>query len=202
MYCPEENSYEIKYTTKYGKNWKRKIEEELHCRLDFIYQGIDPEFEVTEIRKNPKFLILKTTGISPLIDGESFKQIPLYRIPYTYHDGECYDDINSWEKNYKRIEGLWFNGAVGEKWCQNQLQNHDSELSKQGIECCQKIEEVTGIPTFYYLFNYRAWGKKKDKVRKCPQCGGDWLIQGATFNDTFAFKCDKCRLISEFSSNK
>ena len=202
LFCPEKDSYKEKNSTIYGNKWKKRIEEELECKFDFKYVGLDSEFGKTVIPKKRDFLILKTARFSPLVEGESLNQIPLYKIPYTYHDRECYNDINFWENNYKRIEGLWFNGAVGERWCQNQLQNHDSELSKQGIECCQKIEEITGIPTFYYLFNYRAWGQKKDNERKCPQCGGDWLIEGATFNDTFAFKCDKCRLISELSSNK
>ncbi|MBD0401028.1 DUF2310 family Zn-ribbon-containing protein [Flammeovirga sp. EKP202] len=35
--------------------------------------------------------------------------------------------------------------------------------------------------------------KKKDKDRKCPNCGGDWLIKGLTFNDFCTFKCDDCR---------
>lgn len=93
------------------------------------------------------------------------------------------------------------NGVVGERWAQNQLQSHDSSLSIQGIKCCKRIEEVTGTPTYYFLFNYRAWGQKKDKLRKCPNCQEDWLIEGRTPKDTYAFKCDNCRLVSELSPN-
>ncbi len=202
LFCPEEDSYMKKNTTVYGIQWKKRIEEELKCRFSFNCIGIDPEFGKTDIPKKRDFLILKTETCSPLLEGESLDQIPLYKLPYTYHDGECYNDINFWESNYKRIEGLWYNGAVGERWAQSQLQNYDSELSKQGIDCCKKIEEVTGVPTYYFLFNHRAWGQKKDKERKCPSCGNDWILTDSTFNDFYAFKCDDCRLISELSSNK
>ncbi|MEN7551502.1 DUF2310 family Zn-ribbon-containing protein [Rapidithrix thailandica] len=201
LFCPEKDSYLAKNSTVYGKNWQKRMEEEFGCQFNFQYLGLAPEREKTSLPKNAKFFLLKTTRLSPLIDGESFLPIPLYKIPFTYHDGESHNDINFWENNYIRIEGLWMNGSVGERWAQNQLQNHDSELNKQGIESCRKIEEVTGIPTYYFLFNYRAWGHKKDKARKCPNCGGDWLIEGKTFNNFYAFKCDPCRLLSELSSN-
>ncbi len=202
LFCPEKDSYKTNNTTKYGNQWKNRIENELNCQMEFRYLGLDPEFGETSIPEKSDFFILKSARFSPLIEGSSLKQIPLYKIPYTYRDRECYNDINFWENNYVRIEGLWFNGAVGERWAQNQLQNHNSELSKQGIDCCKKIEEVTGIPTYYFLFNYRSWGRKKDRERKCPNCGNDWFIDGSTFNDYYAFKCDTCRLISELSSNK
>ena len=200
LFCPEKDSYKEKNSTIYGYKWKNRIEEELGCLFDFNYVGLDPEFGKTVIPQKRDYLILKTARFSPLIDGASLNQIPLYKIPFT-HDGKSYNDINSWENNYEQIESLWFNGAVAERWAQNQLQNHDSELNKQGRECCKKIEEMTRIPTYNFLFNDRAWGQKKDKERKCPNCGGDWLIQNSTFNDFYAFKCDDCRLISELSSN-
>lgn len=201
LYCPEKDSYEEKNSTDYGINWRKRIEEELKCKFDFHYVGIDPESGETVVPNKNDFLILKTGGYSPLIDGLSLNQIPLYRIPFTHKDGQGYNDINFWENNFKMIEGLWYNSVVGERWTQNQLQNHDSDLNKQGISCCKKIEDVTRIPTYYFLFNYRAWGQKKDKERKCPNCGSDWFLEGATFNDVFAFKCVDCRLVSELSSN-
>ncbi len=200
LYCPEKDSYKDINSTIYAKRWKKRIEDELNCQFEFINLGLSPEFGVTTIPINKSFLILRTGFFSPLREGKSLTQIPLYKIPYTYSDGECYNDINFWENNYERILGLCFSG-LGERWAQNQLQNHDSELSKQGIASCKRIEELTELPTYYFLFNYRAWGQKKDRKRKCPKCGGEWLLKNHTFNDFYAFKCDDCRLISELSSN-
>lgn len=202
LFCPEKDSYKEKNSTSYGNSWKKRIEEELKCKFHFQYVGIDPEFGKTNIPKKCDFFILKTARFSPIIEGSSLNQIPFYKIPYTHQKGESYYDILSWENNFEMVEKLWYNGFVGEKYMQSQLQNHDSDLSKQGIECCKRIEELTKVPTYFFLFNYRAWGQKKDKARKCPSCGNDWLIEGKTFNDFYAFKCDQCRLISELSSNK
>ncbi|MFD1143005.1 DUF2310 family Zn-ribbon-containing protein [Larkinella insperata] len=66
----------------------------------------------------------------------------------------------------------------------------------------QRIVESTGIPTYYFLLNYRNWGRTKDHARKCPLTGQDWLIEGATINDFIGFKCDESRLVSELSSGK
>lgn len=73
-------------------------------------------------------------------------------------------------------------------------------MNKDGQECAKEIEKETTIPTYYFLFNFRAWGEKKDRARKCPKCGGNWLLE-ATHNHYIAFKCDPCRLVSQLSSN-
>lgn len=201
LFCPEKDSYKDKKSTEYTIRYKQKIEKELNYTLEFEYIGIDPEYGEIQIPKISEFYILYPDKYSPLLDGTTLNPIPLYKIPYTYHDGKCYDDINWYKSNYERVEGLWFNGTVGERWCQNQLQNFNSSLVKQGMECCRKIEELTKTPTYYHLFNYRAWGKTKDENRKCPNCGGEWIIKGRTYKDFYAFKCDKCRIVSQLSSN-
>ncbi|WPP52416.1 DUF2310 family Zn-ribbon-containing protein [Catalinimonas niigatensis] len=200
LFCPEEDAFEEKNATIYVKRARIRLEDELGCSLEFIYQEIDPELGESVIPQNSEFLILKTARVSPLIDGHSLGQIPLYKIPFTYK--ESYQNINSWEYAYEDVYGLWLIGSVGEKWAQQQMQNHDSGLSKHGIECCKQIEAVTDIPTYYFLFNYRAWGRNRDRERKCPSCSREWYMEGKTFNDFYAFKCDYCRLISELSSSK
>lgn len=150
--------------------------------------------------ENPTFYILYFKDWSPLISGPDEEPVPLYKIPYTAH-GNTYDDIYFWDNNYNRVYYLWIGSAVGERWALKQLQNHDSELNTQGRDCCEIIEKLTDIPTYYFLMNYRAWSHKQDRERKCPNCGGDWLIEGKTDRDFYAFKCDRCRLLSELSPN-
>ncbi len=202
LYCIEKDSYDDKNATKYALNHKNRLLNELGCHLEFQYVGVAPEFDLTMIPTQSEFFILRSLAFSPLVDGLTLDPIPLYKIPDTNPDGIGYDNIHFWENNYTRIEGLWHNGSISEKWMQTQLQHHKSDLNQQGIQCCQKIEEVTGTPTYYFLFSYRAWGQQKERARKCPHCGGDWLIEGATFNDFYGFKCDDCRLVSEISSNR
>lgn len=200
LFCPERDSYKTENSAKYANQWREKLEIELGCIFEFKYIGIDPEYGEYSIPENSSFLILKVGEFSSVLDGDLLEPIPLYKIPSTYHDGEGYYNINSWEKNFIRVNGLWFNG-LGEGFMQNQLEQHDSELNKKGIECSKRIEELTNLPTYYFLFNYNEGGEENDKLKKCPGCGGEWLIEGKTYDDLYGFKCDPCRLICERSSN-
>lgn len=202
LFCPEKNSYSSVYSTKYAKKQKERIENEFECIFDYKYIGIDPEFGETVIPEVSKFYILNFGEISPLVDGESLVQIPLYKILYTDEEKQYFWDLTKWESKYEHIKGIWSSGYGGDKWSLSQLQNHDSELNKDGAACCKTIEKITGKPTYNFLFNDRAWGRKKDRKRKCPSCGGEWLILDSTFNHYYAFKCDNGRLISQLSSNK
>ena len=79
------------------------------------------------------------------------------------------------------------------------MQNLDSELSKQGIEICKKIEKLTTVPTYYYLHNYDKY-KNDNKKRCCPKCGEKWNVKKKE-NYRFDFKCDNCRIVSFLSPN-
>lgn len=199
LICPEKEAYREENTMIYGKQWKSRLETELKCHFQFKNLGIHPEYGETLLATNPTDLLLGSTLISPIRSLTTLDPLPLYKIPYTFNGDEYYD-IYSWERNYDRVLGLWFSG-LGDRWTQRQLQDYGSGLNKQGLACARKIEEVTKIPTYYLLFNHRAWSEKKDKARKCPNCENEWRIEGKTAHDLYAFKCEPCRLLSELSSN-
>lgn len=79
------------------------------------------------------------------------------------------------------------------------MQKIDSYLSKDGIEICKKIEELTSIPTYYFLYNYRKSRGDKSS-RPCPICNNKWDLKEQLHN-FFDFKCDICRLLSTKSPN-
>ncbi|MBX3324353.1 MAG: DUF2310 family Zn-ribbon-containing protein [Nitrospira sp.] len=64
------------------------------------------------------------------------------------------------------------------------------------------IETATRIPTYYYLFRYH--GRLKEKLRRCPLCGGAWRVRspkGLTRFSHFDFRCKPCRLVSNMASS-
>ena len=148
----------------------------------------------------PNFYILFThyiTIASPLTCGSCFKSVPLYRLPpYNGHD---YYGIFSWEDNYQSCDTLQMGCVVGERWATNQMQDFESQLSKQGREICKKIEELTSTPTYYFLFNYRKF-KGNQRSRTCPGCGCKWDLN-PPLHDFFDFKCDQCKIVSTISQN-
>lgn len=88
--------------------------------------------------------------------------------------------------------------TVGEKWATKQMSEPSSQLSKQGINICYRLKELTGISTFYYLYNYRYISHSQDKARRCFSCSAKWLLRERLL-DFYDLKCDKCRLVSSFS---
>ncbi len=199
--CPQADSLNPKNSTVYGKSWLERIESVLQAPVQFIPTGNDLRYEPYIEQEKPSFYILCYGDYSPLVNGDTRQPIPLYKIPFTYHDNACYNDIRFWERNYERIYGLWFNGAVGEQFARRQMQDADSALSKQGRAAGQRIEEVSGVPTFYFLFNYRRRSRKQDREWKCPDCGKEWWLEGRVPGDFIAFRCEGCRLVSSFTIN-
>ena len=149
--------------------------------------------------KKPDFFILFTYALndSGFIDcGTCKKVVPLYRLtPLSYNDRL---DILSWDRHYKSCDYLQLGCTVGEKWATKQMSDPASQLSVEGVIICERLKEITGIPAYYYLYNYRHISPEQDKARKCPSCNRQWLLK-KRLHDFYDFKCDKCRLLSSFS---
>ncbi|HQU82934.1 MAG TPA: DUF2310 family Zn-ribbon-containing protein [Pyrinomonadaceae bacterium] len=146
------------------------------------------------------FYILITnyiTILSPITCGNCFKPVPLYKLPK--YNGYDYIPILSWETNYISCDSLQMNCEVGERWALNQMQEVTSQLSKQGLEICKKIEELTNVPTYYYLHNYRKV-KGNELSKPCPVCNEKWNLK-KQLNNFYDFKCDTCKLVSIISPN-
>jgi predicted nucleic acid-binding Zn ribbon protein len=142
------------------------------------------------------FFILYTNYLSlesPIRCGDCFGIFPLYRIPATKDDE--YTDILTWESDYKACDTLQMNCSTGERFGISQLSRCDSSLSKRGIDICICIAVSTGIPAYYYLLKESGRNKRAELNRKCPSCGGEWLLHDS-LHKLFDFKCDKCKLLS------
>lgn len=199
--CPEETSLDPKNATVYGKRSRIRLEERPGARLQFIKTGTAVGWEKYVVPENSSFYFLMEHDISPLRCGDTGESIPLYKIPYTYHDNCCYHDVRNWIRDYDCVKRMWFRGSVSERFMQYQLQDHRSALSVAGRAVCKRIEELTGVPTYYYLFNYRAISQARDKKRRCPETGEAWFIEGGHPNELLDFKCDKSRLVSALTNN-
>ena len=134
---------------------------------------------------------------SPLRSGVDFQPLPLYMIPPTYDRSEYYD-ILAWQSDYQACDTLQMNCQTGERWATRQMSDVHSSLSVRGRKICGLITASTTLPTYYYLHRYKThttW--KKEIKRKCPDCGGEWLLNERWH--IFDFRCDDCRLVSNIS---
>lgn len=197
---PEPDALMHQTTAYVHKAWN-DVERLTGSKVALVPQGQRVEYYHFDVSARSSFYILRWGWYSPLICGDTHMPIPLYRIPPTNPDALCYDNLRSWENAYKRLYGLWLGSGVGERFAQRQMQELNSKLSEEGRRLCRQIEVLTGVPTYYFLFNYRAWSQKSDRARLCPATSRPWLIEGATEASYIAFKSDEARLVSQLSSN-
>jgi predicted nucleic acid-binding Zn ribbon protein len=197
----EKNSLSKINNNKYVENQINKIETLAASKITIKTVGKSYATYITPCTcKKPSYYILITNYISidsPITCGSCHKPVPLYRLPQYYDFG--YMPILSWETNYQSCDRLQMNCEVGERWALNQMQETKSQLSKQGITICKKIEELTKIPTYYYLHNYKKH-KAGDENRHCPICKKQWKLKTILHN-RYDFKCDHCHIVSTISPN-
>jgi predicted nucleic acid-binding Zn ribbon protein len=152
--------------------------------------------------KSPKGYILYTDFLdnqTPLMCGDCWSVVPLYRIPPTYDESEFYD-LLQWQKDYIACDGLQMNCQTGERFGLREMTAINSSLTKRGRELCDKIKKSTGRPTFYYLYRPSGRSAAAELKRKCPSCKNNWALQEA-LHEKFDFRCDDCCLLSNIALN-
>ncbi len=200
-YTHDKNALDEMFNNFYVNNQIKKIENLCNSKFKFKTVGkTHKDYEGACTCKKSDFYVLITNFISiasPMVCGTCDKPVPLYRLPQ--YEDYGYMPILSWASNYIAADTLQMNCEVGERWSLNQMQSLKSQLSKQGLAICKKIETLTEIPTYYFLFNY----KKKDvepALKRCPNCNETWYLK-ERLHRFYDFKCHNCRLISTISCN-
>jgi predicted nucleic acid-binding Zn ribbon protein len=150
--------------------------------------------------RSATFLYLQTSfldyGSAVHASGEQ-EPIPAYLLPVS---DPLREDLFFWTAAYQAHDRLWINSGALEIPAYRQIADPRSELASDGREICAAIEKATRKPTYYYLDRYYGRRRGEDS-RPCPLCGKPWarreVIAGGRrrFVD-FAFRCDRCRLVS------
>ena len=200
LYIPEKDSLDKKYNNKYlDKDFIKLKEVGLANPKVKIIDEKSQDDELCDCKK-PSSYILFTTYVAlytSLRCKKCFGTVPLYKIPKIYDDSEYYPLI-CWQSDYRSCDSLQMNCSVGEKFALKQLGSLDSQLTKDGLKVCKKIEEVTNIKTYYYLYKSKAKSKKQELLRRCPSCGKKWLLK-KTLHSLFDFECKRCKLLSNIA---
>jgi predicted nucleic acid-binding Zn ribbon protein len=198
-YAHERNAFARKYNNFYVNRELKNLYDNYDVKPQFRVAGKSfPEYKGACACKSHSFLILYTDFISinsPVQCGDCGFSVPLYKLPVYYDHG--YMPILSWESNYQSCDRLQMNCEVGERWAMNQMEFLDSQLTRQGREICSRLEELTGVPVYYYLHNYTR-RRGDTKSIPCPGCNKKWHLKERLL-DSYDFKCSSCRLISQQS---
>lgn len=186
---------------QYNNSWvAQAIDEAKQAGVSFAFfeiVGRDYNENDTASDSQASFQLLYTSYVdsgSPLYNGDCLQAMPLYQLG---DQPELQAQIIHWQENWQACDQLQMNGSVLESVALNAISALDSELTQQGRELCQQIENITHIPTYYYLYRLG-----KDEVlehqRCCPNCQKEWKLP-EPLHEIFYFKCDQCRLISNLS---
>lgn len=198
--CPEADSLAPRYCMPRSLKYIDQLRQLTHQAVAIQPTGRTADSTDYEVPESSSWYILRgDKAFSPVICGDTYQPVPLYRLPATT-DYHSYQNINIWHWTYGHIDGLWRVNHYGERYALGQLQQVHSPLSKEGRALCTQLEQLTGVPVYYFLANRRGWSEKEDRSQRCPVTGSNWLIEGATFNDFIGFKSDTPRLVSELSS--
>lgn len=162
--------------------------------------GRCPDLEEVCSCRSWEWLMLFTTYLTrepPLRCGHCFGPVPLWRVP-TRHDDEHLGVLH-WQADYQACDTLQMHTGTGERFGERELVRHDSSLSLRGRRLCLDLSGSLAIPVFYYLHKSRGRSRNSERARRCPGCDGDWLLPER--RHIFDFKCDTCRLLSNFACN-
>ena len=132
---------------------------------------------------------------SPLRCGDHFAPIPLYRLP-AVANGD-HKQIIKWQEDWEACDQLQMNGSIAEHAALHEIGEVGSRLHRRGSDLARRLELLSGIPTYYYL--YRVGGLSAAEERARPALAvvvhGRW----PPLHEIFDFRCEPCRLVSNLS---
>jgi predicted nucleic acid-binding Zn ribbon protein len=132
-----------------------------------------------------------------LRSGDTLLPIPLYRNSPTLNGD--HKAVIKWQTEWQACDELQMaGGCKAEHAALKEITQISSDLFRRGWDIRGRIEYVTGIPTYYYLYRVGGISLEDEKLRKCPKCGGEWRLD-EPLHDIFYFKCDTCRIVSNIS---
>ncbi|MGV3003073.1 Zn-ribbon-containing protein [Vibrio sp. E150_018] len=203
LICPEANSLHADYHSDYVKVCLQRLTEAkvLAPKVKVLGQDLNSEQTVSFDEQNtPSWQVLYTTFVhscSPLRCGDTFRPIPLYHNPPTLNGD--HKSLVKWQTEWQACDELQMAGACeAEHAGLKEIAQVDSDLFRRGWDLRGRLEYITKIPTYYYLYRVGGESLQAEQSRPCPRCGGDWKLE-QPLHDIFYFKCDDCRIVSNLS---
>lgn len=197
---PEKTSLANRHNSPWVKSALKGLTEAklLTPREKFIGQDINSEVSNTE---PASWQILYTSYVhmcSPLRSGDNLLPIPLYQIPATFNGD--HKRIIKWQSEWQACDELQMAAATKAEFAAlDEISQVDSDLFRRGWDLRGRIEYLTKIPTYYYLYRVGGESLAAEHARACPKCGSkEWQLTEPLL-DMFHFRCDPCRLISNLS---
>ncbi|MDI5830316.1 Zn-ribbon-containing protein [Shewanella xiamenensis] len=200
LLTPEKNSLAHRYHSPWVKKALAELTEAklLAPREKFIGQDINSEVSNTE---PPSWQLLYTSYVhmcSPLRSGDNLLPIPLYQIPATFNGD--HKRVIRWQTEWQACDELQMAAATKAEFAAlEELSSPNSDLFRRGWDLRGRIEYLTKIPTYYYLYRVGGQDLQSELARPCPRCGSHTWMLDEPLLDMFHFRCEPCRIVSNLS---
>ena len=200
LVCPEESSLHETFNSPQVSHALSKLTDAglLAPKIKTVAEDLNSLACADDFK--PSWQILYTTFLdtcSPLRCGETLNPIPLYRTPEAVSNGDR-KAVLKWQEEWINCDELQMNGSAVSVGVLKEISEVNSKLYHMGSNLCKRIQYVTKVPTYYYLYRVAGTSLASEQDRKCPSCGGNWRLETPLF-DIFDFKCDQCQLVSNLS---
>ncbi|MBR9727378.1 Zn-ribbon-containing protein [Shewanella intestini] len=200
LLLPEQTSIHKRHNSPWGNKALEQLTEAklLAPREKYIGQDINSEASTIE---TPSWQVLYTSFVhmcSPLRSGDNLLPIPLYQIPATFNGD--HKRIIKWQSEWQACDELQMAAATKAEYAAlNEMVSVDSDLFRRGWDLRGRIEYLTHIPTYYYLYRVGGESLAQEMNRACPKCGStEWKLDEPLL-DLFHFQCQSCRIVSNIS---
>jgi len=200
LLMPEKSSLAKRFNSPWVERALNELTEAklLAPREKYIGQDINSEVSSTE---TPSWQLLYTSYVhmcSPVRNGDTLQPIPLYQLPATFNGD--HKRIIRWQTEWQACDELQMAAATKAEFAAlEELTSPKSDLFRRGWDLRGRIEYLTKIPTYYYLYRVGGDNLASEKARPCPRCGNrDWLLEEPLL-ELFHFRCDACRIVSNIS---
>lgn len=162
--------------------------------------GQDINSEVSNIEP-PSWQLLYTSYVhmcSPLRSGDNLLPIPLYRLPATFNGD--HKQIIKWQSEWQACDEIQMAAATKAEFAAlDEITRTDSDLFRRGWDLRGRVEYLTKVPTYYYLYRVGGESLQTELNRPCPRCGSkEWKLDQPLL-DMFHFRCEPCRIVSNIS---
>ena len=200
LLTPEKTSLQHKFNSPWVKKALAELTDAklLAPREKLIGQDINSEVSNLD---TPSWQVLYTSYVhmcSPVRSGDNLLPIPLYRLPATFNGD--HKRVIRWQSEWQACDELQMAAATQAEFAAlKELSEPSSDLFRRGWDLRGRIEYLTKIPTYYYLYRVGGQSLASELTRPCPRCGNpDWKLDEPLL-DLFQFRCEPCRIVSNIS---
>lgn len=199
--CPEQDSLHPDFhSDSVNAHFNRLVDAKLLAPKVRLL-GRDLNSEESAEDNPPSWQVIYTTFVhtcSPLRSGDTLMPIPLYRNGPTLNGD--HKAVVKWQTEWQACDEIQMtDGCEAKHSALIEIADIKSDLFRRGWDLRGRIEYITKIPTYYYLYRVGGESLEQEQQRNCPKCGTDKWKLDEPLHGLFHFKCDDCRIVSNLS---